>query len=158
MAALLTASTFAQGRVSELERRFEQTLDPVGKAKLMPDLGEAEFAEIRKDVEADRQMDAVAGLEKYRDQAQACAKALDAAGLDAEKHSSGFKQLQISLRESLRRLDALLPMMTADDQAPFVEVRKELDELDRHLIQELFPGRVQAPPKAAKPKAEGPQP
>jgi hypothetical protein len=143
--AALAVPSLAQGRTSDLRARFDHEPNPVQKAKIMFDLGEAEFQDIRKDVDMDRVSDGLALLRTYRDQIEACTKALEDKKIDAEKHPSGFKQLQISLQESLRRIDAMVPSLTADDQAPFLEVRKELDELDRHLIEELFPGRTPPP-------------
>lgn len=105
----------------------------------MPKLGEAEFEDIRARVAAGRLPDALAILEQYRDQARECARLLDATGVDAEKHPAGYKQLQISLRESLRRLNEIMVGMTLDDQAAFLKTRKDLDELNRQLIRELFP-------------------
>lgn len=149
VAALLWAAlafpSFPQGRTSDLRARFEHETNPVQKAKIMSDLGEAEFQDIRKDLDMDRVSDGLTLLTSYRDQIEACTKALEDKKIDAEKHPAGFKQLQISIQESLRRIDAMLPSLTADDQAPFLEVRKELDELDRHLIGELFPGRTPPP-------------
>jgi hypothetical protein len=129
----------AESRVAELRLRFHSASDAVSRAKLMPQLGEAEFQDIREDVAANRTQDALAALKEYRDEVQLCEKGLDAKKVDAEKHPSGFKQLQISLQESLRRLGEISAGLTADDQASFAPVRSDLDEMNRHLVQELFP-------------------
>lgn len=150
VAAMLSIPLFAQDRVADLRSRFERETNPVQKAKLMPALGEAEFKQIRKDFEADRLSDALALLREYRDQAQSCVKGLESMNVDAEKHPSGFKQLQISLEESLRRVDGLLAGMTSEEQAPFLEVRKDLDDMNRRLIEQLFPRRM-PPEKPQKP-------
>jgi len=139
MAALFLGPALADEGTAALRSRFDAESDPVRKAKLMPKLAEAEFQDIRKHVEEGRLPDGVAALKLYRDEAQQCVNGLDAAKIDAEKHSSGFKQLQISLRESLRRLNEITRGLTADEQAPFLEVRKDLDEINRRLIQKLFP-------------------
>jgi hypothetical protein len=78
-------------------------------------------------------------LEQYRDQARLCVEGLDAKKINAAKHSSGFKQLQISVQEALRRLDEILPALTGDQQPPFLAVRDDLQKMDGHLVQELFP-------------------
>jgi hypothetical protein len=39
--------------------------------------------------------------------------------------------------------------MTAEEQAPFLEIRKDLDKVNRRLIDELFPGQ-KPPPKPPK--------
>jgi len=115
----------------------------------MPELGQAEFQQIRKEAEAYDLSAALDLLRRYNDQVQACVKGLASTNVDPEKHPAGFKQLQISVQESLRRIDSLLPPMTSDEQAPFIEVRKHLDDVNRHLIEQLFPGRT-PPPKSDK--------
>ncbi len=151
MAALAAGPAISQDRLAGLRSRFQHESDPVRKAKLMPDLGDAEFREIQRDAADGRLPEALAALREYRDEAESCVKALDATQISAEKHSSGFKQLQISLQESLRRLNTLLPTIAESEQAAFVEVRKDLDDMDRHLIEELFPRRPA--PQAAPPKS-----
>jgi hypothetical protein len=142
---------FSQTGAPELQQRFARESDPVRKAKIMPQLGDAEFQEIHKDIGSDHFADALAALRQYRDQARSCLKGLDATGVDAEKHSSGFRQLQISLRESLRRLDAIIPGLSSDEQSGFTEIRADLDEMSRHLIDELFPHGTRPPGKSPPP-------
>jgi len=145
VAVALAAAAFAQDRTADLRARFERETNPVQKAKLMPDLGEAEFQKIRADADADQFSSALKGLREYEAQVDTCVKGLEVLKLDAAKHPSGFKQLQISVQESLRRIDGLLPAMTSDKQAPFLELRKELDGANRQLIEQLFP--KQTPPR-----------
>ncbi len=152
LTAVIAAPPLPQNQGADLRARFEHEANPVQKAKLLPALGDAEFAGIRTDVEAGRFPEALLLLRKYRDEAQTCVKGLDSAKLDADKHPRGFKQLQFSLQESLRRLDMLLVAMTSDEQTPFLEVRKDLDDMNRHLIEQLFPGKAPEEPKADKPK------
>lgn len=129
----------AQDRVTELQFRFAHEPDAIRKAKLMPRLGDAQFQEIERDFLAGRLTDALAVLDLYRDEAQTCIKELDAKGTDAERHPAGFKQLQFSLRESLRRLDDLLIALTTEEEAVFEGPRKDIDDVNRHVIRELFP-------------------
>jgi len=139
--ALVPGSAVGQDRVAQLRSRFERESDPVHKAKQMPPLGEEQFKEIREKVRAGQIPDALPILDQYRGEAEACAKALDDSGINAEKHSDGFKQLEISLREALRRINEMLPTMTSDEQPPFLEARTELTDVDQHLVHELFPQR-----------------
>jgi hypothetical protein len=148
--ASISGTIVAQNHLADLRNRFVHEPNPVAKAKLMPQLGGAEFAEIDSDVMQEKLPEALAVLQSYRDEVESCDKALDAAGLDAEKHPGGFKQLEFSLRDSLRRLDAVIVNMTTDEQAPFVDVRRELGELNQHLIEHLFP---HAPPPKPAPDA-----
>lgn len=150
-AALLAGSALSQDHTAQLRSQFAQESNPVRKAKLMPRLGEAEFREIADAISAGRLADALASLERYRAEAEACQKGLDASGIDAEKHAAGFKQFQISLRESIRRLDHLLDSLTADEQTPFLALRKDLDQMNRHLFHELFPRQPGGGAPAEKP-------
>jgi hypothetical protein len=146
MAALMAGPAFAQDRAADLHARFAHESDPVRKAKLMSDLGEVEFQEIHKDASDGNLEQALTVLQEYRDETRSCVGALDKAVPNAERHSAGFKQLQISLQESLRRLDTLIHTMTADEQGPFLDVRKDLDDMDRHILEELFPGKASEKP------------
>jgi|SRR5579864_8153650 len=137
--ALFAGPLLAQNKIAELRARLARETSAVSKAKLMPQIGDAEFAEIDKNVSQQHLAEALAVLREYRDEVNSCDKALDALKVDAGKHPGGFKELQFSLRESLRRLDAVIVSMTTDEQVPFIEIRNELSELNRHLIQQLFP-------------------
>ncbi len=148
--ALCGAMASGQDHISNLRTRFSQESDPVRKAKLMPDLGSAEFQEIAKDIQADKLPDALAILQQYREEAHSCVNDLDAKNIDAEKRPSGFKQLQFSLRASLRRLSDLLVTLTRDEQEPFEDARKDIEDMDRHLIHELFPRQ----PSGEEPKSK----
>lgn len=139
MSRLFPPSTLAQNQIPEYRNRFTQETDAVRRAQKMSKLGEAEFDEIARDIEIGKLSDGLAVLIEYRDEIQSCERGLDAKSIDAENHPKGFKQLEISLRESLRRLNNLLPGLTADEKAPLLDVRADLGELNQHLIHELFP-------------------
>ena len=144
-----------QNNTAELRSKFTNETDPVRKAKLLVPLSEAEFREILKDADSEDFGGALAIFQQYRDEAQACQKALEGKEPDPEKHPNGFKQLQISLRQSLRRLSDIIVELPADDQEPFLDVRRDLEQMDRQLIHELFPRRPQAAPE---PQPDTPKP
>jgi hypothetical protein len=150
---ILPGWALAQGRVPDFRTRFTHETDPMRRAQMMPKLGEAEFDEITRDVDAGKLPEAVAVLREYSSEIGSCEKGLDAQHINAEKHSKGYKQLEISLRESLRRLNGLLVSFTAEEQQPFLDVRADLDTLNRHLIRELFPNQPDKSP-ASEPAPE----
>jgi hypothetical protein len=131
--------------------RFNREADPAHKAKLLESLGDSEFRDAQSALADDKIPKALEILGQYLEEAHSVEKALDAKISDPEKHPNGFKQLQISVRESLRRIDALIVGLSADDRQPFQDIRGQLDEMDRHLIQQLFPKQ---PPRGepAKPR------
>ena len=128
-----------QDRTAELRTRFRQETDAMRRVQMMAKLGEREFDEIARDIDAGELVDGLAVLNGYRDEIWLCEEGMDAKNIDAEKHPKGYKQLEISLRQSLRRLNNLLAGLTTDEQAPFVKVRNDLNELNQHLVHELFP-------------------
>jgi hypothetical protein len=131
--------------------KYVRETDPIRKAKVLLPLGDSEFKDAEAALAEEKLSQALDILKKYLDETQSCEKALDAKFSDPEKHVNGYKQLQISLRESLRRLDAMIVGLAADDRQPFVEIRGQLDEIDRHLIQRLFP-KQPAKGETEKPK------
>jgi hypothetical protein len=151
--AMITACLAAQEyhTTEQWRAKFEHEADPVHKAKLLLPLGESEFKDAESALANDKPAEALDVLKKYLDEAQSCEKALAEKFPDAEKHANGYKQLQISLRGSLRRLDAMIVGLNEDDRKSFVEIRGQLDEIDRHLIHMLFP-KQPAGDGAGKPK------
>lgn len=123
----------------ELQTRFEQEPDASRQAKLLIEMSRADFHIVNEQVAAGDNTDALKTLQQFIDDAQKCSVGLDAKEKNPESHPSGFKQLQIATRESLRRLDDMTVGLTSDEQEPFLALRKTLDQLNRHLIRELFP-------------------
>ncbi len=152
MIVVAANSVVTQDRVAELRAHFQSETNPVHKAKLVPRLADAEFSEVQNQVAAGNLGDAAAIVEKVRDEAHTAQEALDAMKRDAEKHPDGYRQLQISVRESVRRLNDILTGLAGDDQKPFQEVRDDLEKLDRQLIHQLFPKNSDSATTPAKPK------
>jgi hypothetical protein len=138
--------------VGQLRARFDKESDPVHKAKLMVPLGTAEFDQIDKQILEQNVNGALDELRAYEGQASSCEKALDARGVDPEKHPAGYKELEISVREALRRLNNVMVSLAEDDQKPFREIRKQLDDLNSDLVKELFPKKPGAGAGSGKSK------
>jgi hypothetical protein len=147
-------SVLAQDRVPELRARFQSETNPVHKAKIIPRLADAEFSDMENQVAAGNLDDAAAIAQKLRGEAHTAQQALDGTKRDAEKHPDGYRQLQISVRESVRRLNDILTGLAGDDQKPFQEVRDDLEKLDRQLIHQLFPKGPDNAPAPEKSKTQ----
>jgi hypothetical protein len=74
---------------------------------------------------------------------------LHGTGVDAEKKPGGFKELQISLRETIRRIDDLILTLNVDKRPFFRAVRNDLFMDQNVLIDELFPRK----PERGSPKS-----
>jgi hypothetical protein len=154
---LVAGSLRAQDRTAELRSRFEKETDAVRKAGLVAPLADSEFRDIHQQIDAGDLAAAAEIAGRVRDEALASKKALDAKHRDAEAHPEGYKKLEISVRESVRRLDDIMVSLAKDEQKPLADVRAELETLDREMIHQLFPKRPEAAPAGA-PAPDGDKP
>jgi len=146
---LVAGAVMAQDRTAELRARFQSEPDAVRKAGLVAQLADAEFRDMHAKIDAGDLAAAAEIAEHVRDEAAASKKALDAKHRDVEAHPEGYKKLEISVRESVRRLDDILVSLAKDDQKPLADIRAELETLDREMIHQLFPKRPEAEPAGA---------
>jgi hypothetical protein len=131
LALLLCAGT-AAGQVAQAD-------DPVKKAKDVVRLGELQLEQVRREVREEDFDAALRVLQEYRDAVKSAHAGLKASGKDAEKKPNGFKNLQIHIRQNLPRLKLTILSVPIEQREPFEAIRKELDAIDRELIDVLFP-------------------
>src|ERR1700734_3848412 len=153
LAFTLVAGLVQPDKTAEIRARFVRETNPVRKAKILPQLAEAEYLQVQDQLKADNAAEAGAIVKQMADEAATCREALDAKVRDPEAHPDGYRQLQISVRQTLRRIDNILPGLSMDEQKPFLQARDSLSELDQALLVALFPKRpeAQAAPPAPKP-------
>jgi hypothetical protein len=150
--SLMLAPAQAQS-VEELQARFDRETSAVSKAKLLVKLGDAQFEEARK---AGREGDNnTVGLtmEKYRDNVRAAFEALKKQHPDAEKHSNGYRQLEMHVEGAIREVQDTILAAPVPYKPPLQIVRQDLIAMDDELIRLLFPHRP-AQKKPATPSAE----
>lgn len=150
---LLAATPAAAQSVAELQSRFDIEINSVHKAKLLEKLGDAQFAEARR---AGKEGDSDTGgftLEKYRDNVRAALEALKKQHPDAEKHSNGYRQLEIHLRKGIREVEEAMLAAPEPYKPPLQLVRTDLVAMDEEMIRLLFPHRP-AEQHAPTPPAE----
>jgi hypothetical protein len=143
-AALVFMPAAALAQASQLEAhkaRFQRESSPVEKAKLMRKLGEAQLDAAREHARTGQVDAALEMVASYRDAVVLAHGGLKSSGINAERKPGGFKQLEIHVRQGLRRLEDLILAIPVDRREPFEAIRKQLDEIDRELIEMLFPRR-----------------
>jgi hypothetical protein len=141
--ASFAVSTVAQDKkLTKMRAEYAAEDNPVKKAKTLAKLGPREITAIRDLVKDGKEDQALASLEQYRDTVMTATDALVHTGIDAVRHSGGFKELQISLRTSIRRLDDLILSVQQDLRASFRAVRSDLETAQNSLIDALFPVRT----------------
>jgi hypothetical protein len=139
LCACLSVTAAGQESRDKYEAQFQLERDPVAKAKILAKLGRLEIDQARADLKADREEQSLADLERYRDQVEGTVQVLSSTGVNAEQHPAGFKELQISLRETLRRIDELILQLPLDKRPWFQAVRSDLTKSQNSLIEALFP-------------------
>jgi hypothetical protein len=139
LCACLSLTAAAQESRAKYETQFQLERDPVVRAKILSKLGRFEVDQARADLKSDNDEQSLADLEHYRDQVESTVLALSATGVNAEQHPAGFKELQISLRQTLRHIDDLIVQLPLDKRPWFQAVRSDLAKSQNSLIEALFP-------------------
>jgi len=143
--------------LAELQAQFDRETSGVHKAKLLGKLGDAQFEEARRAGKAG-DYDAVGlTLEKYRDNVRAAVEALKKQHPDAEKHSSGYKQLEIHVGKGIREIRDVIIAMPEQYRPPMQLVEQDLKDMDLELLRLLFPRRPGEQPRV-QPGASTPKP
>ena len=149
-ALALCAPLAAQDRLAEDLAKYQHEADPVRKARALAKLGDEQAELAKKQLKAEDEVASLHTLEQYRDEVHDVVTALNAMGVDAERKPAGFKELQISLRETIRRIDDLILTLNVDKRSFFRVVRNDLFMDQNVLIDELFPRKPERnSPKSA---------
>jgi len=156
IAALLTmlclcASLAAQDRLEAALAQYKNEADPVRRAKLLAKFGDLQVELARKQLVSGEEESSLHTLEQYRDEVHDTTYGLKATGVDAERKPSGFKELQISLRETVRHIDDLILTLSVEKRPFFRVVRDDLAREQNDLIDALFPRRPDQNSKRANP-------
>jgi len=132
-------SARVQSELANAKAHYESQSDPVGRAKALEKLSRAEIQAAREEADGGNVDAALQFLKDYYGQANGAHDALVKTGVNAEKHSNGFRQLQISVRVSMRAIREIAGQVPFTQRQPFEAVQQDLEALDHKLILELFP-------------------
>jgi hypothetical protein len=138
-ALALCIPLFAQDRLAEDLAKFQADTDPVRRARDLVKLGDAQVDLARKQLKDGDDIASLGTLHQYVDEVQKTSSDLAASGIDAEKKPTGFKELQISLRETTRKIDDMIFALTVDKRPAFRDVRTDLPKVQNDLMDALFP-------------------
>lgn len=146
MLGLMLATPTQSGRVQKDlandKLKYDQADNAVDRAKALSKLGHEEFAAARQAVDVAKFDEALQFVKTYSEQATETHEALLRMETDPEKHSNGFRQLQISVREREHDLRELISRIGFEQREPFETIQKTLEDLNQKLISELFPRRA----------------
>jgi len=143
-------ATGGSDTLEELQRRFDNETDGVNKAKLLKRLGDAQFDREREAAKAGDYETVGFVMEKYRDNVRAALDAVKKAHPDAERHPSGYKQMEMHVETGIREVTDLLATVPEAYRPPLQIVKSDLLTMDKELLRLLFPrrpGEKPLPPK-----------
>ena len=153
MISLMFSPAVAQQTVAELQAHFDKENNSVKKAKLLVKLGDSQFEEARRAGKEGDNNAVDATMEKYRDNVRAALEALKKQHADAEKHSNGYRQMEMHVKQGIREVEDSMLAAPAPYKPPLQIVRQDLISIDEELIRLLFPHRPAdkpVPPPAEK--------
>jgi hypothetical protein len=155
MISLMLSPAVAQQGVVELQAHFDRETNSVKKAKLLVKLGDAQFEEARRAGREGDNNTVGLTLEKYRDNVRAALEELKKQHPDAEKHSNGYRQMEMHVKLGIREVEDSMLAAAAPYKPPLQIVRQDLIAMDEELIRLLFPKRPadSKPAEAGKPPA-----
>jgi hypothetical protein len=147
----LSCAVAAQYRLTEDLAKYQQESDPVRKARALVRLGGDQVEHAKEQLKAGEEEASLHTLEQYRDEVQESITALNGMGVDPERKPAGYKELQISLRETIRRIDDLILTLDVDKRPFFRVVRDDLAKQQDELFDALFPRRPDRHPVKPSP-------
>jgi hypothetical protein len=131
----------AQDRLAVDLGKYQHETDPIRKTRALVKLGDDQVDLAVRQLKINDDVGSLHTLEQYRDEVHDMVATLHSLGVDPERKPAGFKELQISLRVTIRRIDDLILTLPADKRPFFREVRNDLFADQNQLIDELFPRR-----------------
>jgi len=141
MISLMLYPAGAPQSVAELQAKFDRESNSVKKAKLLVKLGDAQFEEARRAEKEDDHNTVDSTMEKYRDNVRAALEALKKQHADAEKHSNGYRQMEIHVKLGIREVEDSMLAAPAPYKPPLQIVRQDLMAREEEMIRLLFPHR-----------------
>jgi hypothetical protein len=155
MISLMLTSARAQN-VAELQERFDRETSSVNKARLLVKLGDAQFEKARRAGKEGDNNTVGLTMEKYRDNVRAALEALKNQHPDAERHSNGYRQLEMHVEDGIREVQDSILAAPDPYKPPLQIVRTDLIAMDEEMIRLLFPRRPSATKPASPTKEKQP--
>lgn len=138
---LMLSPAVAQQSVAQLQARFDHENNSVKKAKMLVKLGDAEFEDARRAGREGDNNTVGFTMEKFRDNVRAAFEALKKQHPDAEKHSNGYRQMEMQVKQGIREVEDSMLAAPAPYKPPLQIVRQDLLTMDEEMIRLLFPHR-----------------
>ncbi len=124
----------------DLLARIAREKKPVKRAKFEVRLAHLRLTQSVEAYTQGRLDDGKRHLDQYQEAIGNAWKDLQLSGQDAARRPDGFKELEVELREGVRRMTDLKQRVSYFNRGPINQVSGQVGELDAKVIQALFPG------------------
>ncbi len=138
LAVALAAGAAAGADLAKLREKLAREPDPADRAKITVEIGDELLKQVARKFKDGADAEGESLLGEYRQAVHAAYDGLVKSGRDARRKPKGFKQLEIHLRQSRRRLDDMARPLPYEDRAPIEEAIKDLEELRLKLLGDLM--------------------
>jgi hypothetical protein len=141
------ATAFRGDTEDDLQSRIDREHDPVKKAKFKIRLAYLKLVRGTDACQKDDHDACQAGMSSYLELMKSSWQDLEASGHNAVKQPSGFKELDIALREDERTLDDAKRKIPLEDRDALDPVIQEIDKIRNDVLDALFPKADTSPKK-----------
>lgn len=146
----LLAGPAAAHDLAKLRQQLAQKNDPADRAKIVAKIGEELLKQVARKYKEEAYSEGDKILADYLETVRAAHQGLQRSGRDARRSPNGFKQLEIHLRESRRKLEDIARQLPYSNRAPVEEAIAEVEALHRQLLYAL----MQVKPDSGDPQKE----
>jgi hypothetical protein len=124
--------------LAKLQQQLAQESDPDDRAKITVKIGRELLKQIADAFEKGEGEEAEHLLSDYRQAIRAAHEDLKDSGRDARRNPKGFKDLEIHLRKSTKKLDDLGHNLSFDERTPLDEAIAEMEAIRQELLENLM--------------------
>ncbi len=136
--AFLLAVSAAADDLDKLRERLAEERDVYDRAKITVKIGDALLDQVLTAYKAGNLEEGNRLLVDYRRAIRTAHKELKESGRDARRRPKGFKDLEIHIRKSQRRLEDMEHLLNYEQRGPLEETIAALDAIRRELLDNLM--------------------
>ncbi|MBI2956160.1 MAG: hypothetical protein HYY26_02485 [Acidobacteria bacterium] len=138
LAGGLVAGVAAAEKLEELQEKLSRTSSPAERAKITVKIGEELLKQAAAKYGAGAYEEGDRVLAEYVEAIRAAHQGLQDSGRDARRKPAGFKQLEIHLRKSRRKLEDMARIVPYPQRAPVEKTMEEMESIRSELLRALM--------------------
>jgi DNA-directed RNA polymerase subunit K/omega len=143
-AVQVSTPAFASDTEAKLLKHLEHEHKPVKRAKLEVRLGKLKLEQAFEDYKQGNFQVSQKSLNEYLERMRNAWAELESSGRIAARKPQGFKELEIALRESRRKMEDFESRISYQQRQQVEKIRLETERLHRRVLDTLFPGMIPA--------------